>query len=264
MKYDPQGVATPRPDATDPMAKIDPVGTSFPLHWAIMNGEGHRVALFQSNHFRSRLHAWPLLGEHKFSSSEVPPRLRQQNCDLDREDMLAIEILMETIEIARSVLQEQRCRPTLSGAMAALKKIGVRFRVLDINTHQLIPSVRDRLKMRIQCRPQVRDDLGQRIFEVLVLAFAEAVALHDDAAAKRFILRIQRCHSVALRLRDEPRQYGIAVLVEISNNALPIKSIHAIGRAVCVNMFSKGQRQNYLSCFRCCFRHFLIASACSG
>jgi len=47
-----------------------------------------------------------LLRENKFTAREILPGLRQQNRDLQRENALAIEVLMKTIEIAWAILQQ--------------------------------------------------------------------------------------------------------------------------------------------------------------
>jgi len=59
------------------------------------------------------LHAWPLLGQHEFTAGEIPFRLRQQNRQLQRKDMLAVEVLVESVVVARGVLQQERRWPRL-------------------------------------------------------------------------------------------------------------------------------------------------------
>src|SRR5512134_1540546 len=89
VEDDPQRVAMPRAYAAHAMAEIDPVHAARALHRTVMDGEYHRVALAQRHHFRSRLHARTLLGDHEFAAREVPPGLGQQDRHLEREDVLA-------------------------------------------------------------------------------------------------------------------------------------------------------------------------------
>jgi hypothetical protein len=49
------------------------------------------------------LHPWPLLGHHEFAAHEVAAGRGKQNRHLDRKDVLAVEILMQTVEIAGHV-----------------------------------------------------------------------------------------------------------------------------------------------------------------
>ena len=71
------------------------------------------------------LHARPLLGQHELAAVEIRARLRQQDRDLQREDMLAVEILVQAVVVARAIAQQQRRRPRLAGRVAALEERGV-------------------------------------------------------------------------------------------------------------------------------------------
>src|SRR5260370_38198715 len=64
VEDDASGISVSRSQATDTMPKIDAIGSPLALHRALMNGDGHRVALAQVNNFRPRLHARALLGDH--------------------------------------------------------------------------------------------------------------------------------------------------------------------------------------------------------
>jgi hypothetical protein len=39
----------------------------------VMHGKGDRIAPRERHHFGSRLHAWPLFGQHEFAAGEIPP-----------------------------------------------------------------------------------------------------------------------------------------------------------------------------------------------
>ena len=52
----------------------------------------------------------PLLGEHEFAAGKVAPRLGQKDRHLNRESQIAIQILVQTVEVAWRVLQQQRRR----------------------------------------------------------------------------------------------------------------------------------------------------------
>src|SRR5438105_3386210 len=101
MENDPDRVALPGADTADTMSQIDAIGTARPLHRTLMDGECHGISLSQRNDLRSRLHAWTLLGQHKFAAREVPRWFRQQYRNLYRENMFAIKILVQAVVIAR-------------------------------------------------------------------------------------------------------------------------------------------------------------------
>ena len=110
------------------MAHVDAIDAARALHRAVMHREDHRIALRERHDLGARLHARALLGQHELAAGEILARRRQQHRRLQRKDVLAIEILMQAVVVARPVLQQQRRRPRLAGRVAALEKIGVRLR----------------------------------------------------------------------------------------------------------------------------------------
>src|SRR3954469_22415689 len=129
------------------MAEINAVGAACPLLRAVMHSEGHGVALREWNHFGARLHARALLGQYELATGEIATGLGQEDRDLEREHVLAIEILMQAVEIAGLVLQQQRRRPRLPGLMAALQERRVFGGVADVDPHRLVPAIGDALKL---------------------------------------------------------------------------------------------------------------------
>src|SRR5579864_389214 len=115
-----QRMAPAGPKPADAMPQVDAVGAARPLDRPMIHGKGNRIALPERNHLRARLHARPLLGQHELAALEVAPRLGQQERDLQRKDVLAIEVLMQAIVVAFLILQQQRRRPLLPRVMAAL------------------------------------------------------------------------------------------------------------------------------------------------
>ena len=70
-----------------------------------MDSEGHSVTLLKRYDLSATLHTRPLFGEDKLSASEVLAGLREKNGDLNRKREIAIEILVETIEVTPHILQ---------------------------------------------------------------------------------------------------------------------------------------------------------------
>ena len=122
------GVAVAGTDPADAMAQINAVGPARPLHRPMMHSKRNRVALPERNHLGPRLHSRPLLCQHELAAFEIAARLRQQDRDLQREHVLAIEVLVQAVEVAGFVLQQQRCRPGLPSLVTALEERGMRGR----------------------------------------------------------------------------------------------------------------------------------------
>src|SRR3546814_16444715 len=69
-----------------------------------------------------------------------------------------------------------------------------------------VPAVGDLRQRRVERFAQTRDDLRQRIGEVAVLAAAEAVTCHDDAAAEQRAILVAADKGLAILRAEEARQ----------------------------------------------------------
>src|SRR5207249_4289836 len=103
----------------DSVPEIDAIGPARAVHRTVVHRDHPGIAPPQRHHLGPRLHAWALLGQHEFAAGEILFRLRQQNRHLQREDMLAVEILVESVVVARGVLQQERRWPRLPRLVAA-------------------------------------------------------------------------------------------------------------------------------------------------
>ncbi len=83
------------------MPQVYAIDTACAAHRAIMNRENDAVPLSQWHNYRPRLHTRSLLRHHKFAAREVLLRFRQQNGELQRENMIAVQVLMQAVVIAR-------------------------------------------------------------------------------------------------------------------------------------------------------------------
>ena len=170
-------------------------------------------------------------GQHELAAAEIAPRLRQQDRDLDRKHVLAVEVLVQAVVVALAILQQQRRRPRLPGVMTALQERRVRRGIADLDPHRLVPAVGGRRQPCIQRRPQLRDQIRQRIGEVFVFAAAKAVAAHHDPAAEPAVVGIERGDGVALVRRQQATENGGALPVEVGCNLVPIEPVDAGGNA---------------------------------
>jgi hypothetical protein len=82
-----------------------------------VHGEHYRIVKSQRYDFSSALHPRALFGEDEFALGEITFRFREQNRDLQRECEVAVNILIQAIEVARHVLQQQRRWPRLTLVM---------------------------------------------------------------------------------------------------------------------------------------------------
>jgi hypothetical protein len=107
----------------NPVAQRDTIMSACPTYRPMVDGEYHGIALAERHHMRPRLHARPLLGEQEFTAGKILPRPGEQNGHLQREDMLAVQVLMQAVIVAGAVLQQQRRGPGLAGRVAAIDEI---------------------------------------------------------------------------------------------------------------------------------------------
>src|SRR6266566_4611087 len=86
-------------------------------------------------------------------------------------------------------------------------------------------------KLRIECRAQFRDQVGQRIGKIFVFAAPEPVAAHHNFAAKMLVVGIERGQRMAFCWREQAFQDGAALRVEIGARLGPVDRIDARGNA---------------------------------
>ncbi len=112
--------------------------------------------------------------------------------------MLAVKVLMQTIVVAGAVLQEQGRSPGLAGGVAALQIRCVVGGETMFQPQALVPGVRDVGERRIERCAEAVDEIGKRILEVLIFAFAEPVPRHHNARSEMAFLEIERRDGAAL------------------------------------------------------------------
>jgi hypothetical protein len=83
-----------------------------------VNGEQDRIALLERNYLNAALHSRALFRQDEFATRKIPVGLGQQNGGLQREGEIAVQVLMQAIEVAGCVLQQQRRGANLPGVMA--------------------------------------------------------------------------------------------------------------------------------------------------
>lgn len=93
------------------MTQIDAVIAFCALYRAVMDCEGHCIALPERHHFGPALHPRALFRQHEFATGKIAPRFGQKERNLDREGQIAIEILMQAVEVARHILPSFHQQP---------------------------------------------------------------------------------------------------------------------------------------------------------
>src|SRR5262249_35432583 len=99
----------------------------------------------------------------ELAAGEIVPWLRQQDCDLQRENVVAVDVLMQAVEVTRLVSEDERRRPRLSGAMASIEKGVEPWRETRRQPPCLLPAIGDIGQRRVQQRAQGRDRRWQGI-----------------------------------------------------------------------------------------------------
>src|SRR5258706_14221263 len=150
MKYDPQRVAMPCEDPAHSMPHLHAIAAARALHRSIVNREYDAASLVQRHDDGPRLPAGPLFREHEFPAREILCRLREQEGDLQRDYMFSVQILMQAVVIAFSILQQERRRPGLAGAMTAVQEFRMIVRITNGDAHHLVPAIGDAGEARIK------------------------------------------------------------------------------------------------------------------
>ncbi len=101
--------------------------------------------------------------------------------------------------------------------------------IADIDSHGFVPAIGHATKLRIQHRPQFRDQVRKRIGKVFVLAAPETVASHHDPAAEMLVIGIERPKRAALLSRQQSLQHGAALRIELAGRLRPVDRTDARG-----------------------------------
>src|ERR1700754_4757072 len=117
------------------MAQVYAIRAARATHGPIANCEDNTVSLTERHHHRPALHARALLRHDELTTGEVRAGVGQQNGQLQREDMLTVEILVQAIIVADSILKEKRSRAYLTGIVATLDEFGMLLRIAHIDFH---------------------------------------------------------------------------------------------------------------------------------
>src|SRR5438046_2843966 len=102
-----QRMAGTRAQSTDAVAHVDAVDAAYALHGSVSDREDHGLSTLERHDLRSRLLARALLGEDELATGEIVVGPREQEGGLQRENMLAIDVLVQAVVVARAVLQQQ-------------------------------------------------------------------------------------------------------------------------------------------------------------
>ena len=215
-------VTATRPQTADAVSKVHAVDTPGSLDGTVANGEHHTVTTTKRHDLGSGLHPWPLLGQHKLTAGEVCVWFREKNRHLQRKHMLAVDVLMQRVEVALAILQQKRGRPRLPRLVAPGDEVCVRVGVAFMESQRYAPPVGDRRQVRVERRAEGSDLIGQRIREVFVFTASEAMPCHDDVAAKQTVVRVEPGYRRALARREEFRQERPTVGIQVLCDQRPV------------------------------------------
>ena len=190
--------------------------------------EDHPIAAAERHHFNARLHPRPLFGQDELAASEVTAGLLQQDRDLEREDELAVDVLVQAVEVIRTVLQEERRGPGLPRLVATREERGVIGGEAHVDAECLVPAIGHLGQAWVERLPQLRDDGRQRIGEVAVFAASVAVAGHHHATAEGLISRVKFSQHRALARFEQRWNDGAAAGIELGDEGRPVE-----GRDAC-------------------------------
>src|SRR5258705_408116 len=137
---------------------------------------------------------------------------------------------MKAVVAAFFVVKHQRRRLGLPGFVANFQESGMFVRIRrSFFTKSLSPAIRNYSEVRIGAASDLKDQSGQRVGKILVVADAEAIALHNDVAAKTACVVIKRGDLRTFRWRQDGSRNCIAALRKRLLGAIPVQSVDPLG-----------------------------------
>jgi hypothetical protein len=161
------------------------------LDRTVARGEDHDLALLGGDRLALGLGARPLLDQEEVAALVVDPAPTEEAGELQREDDLAVEVLVQAVVATRLVVEQQGRRLRLALLPAPREQRAERGRMEHGRVERHLPLIGDGGQGRIRVHAERVDQRRQRRREVLVLADAEAVARHVDAAAEARVLAVE-------------------------------------------------------------------------
>jgi hypothetical protein len=173
-----------------------------------------------------------LLQQQELAALEIAAGLRELDRDLQRERQRSIQILVQAVEVARAVAEQERRGTRLTRGVATAQEARERSLEARARAEPALPCVRDARERRVERRAQVFYRGGERAREIAVLAAPEAEALHRDGAAEARVVRVES-RELGARLRlEQTGDARVAVRVELRVHALPVDPGDAIAHRV--------------------------------
>jgi len=143
---------------------------------------------------------------------------RLQHIDFDPATFQAADLLWLPYHASLSGWSRKRQAEHLAGRIAAV------YALREVGEKQP-PAIGDRRQPRIQRGAQVVQQARQGIGKVFVLAAAETVAAHDDAAAVAVLVVVAGRQRLALRGREQAGDHGVAARVQVGGDAGPVQGV---------------------------------------
>src|ERR1700756_4664052 len=114
------------------MSKISPIRAADSSGWSMTHREGDAITLLQTHHLGPRLHPRALLDQDDFAAGKIFARFRQEKRNLNRKNILPVDVLVQGIPIALDVVEQERRRSGLAGLMAAFQVFRVRVWIVHV------------------------------------------------------------------------------------------------------------------------------------
>src|SRR5215471_3367014 len=155
---------------THAVAHVRSIEAATSLYRAVPRRDNNGLAPLWHDHMWCALRTGALLDEYEFATIVVFALLTERENHLEGEEEVPVQILMQAVEIAASILQQNRGRPLLAAGVTELEKglqVGRKLLWLSKVPH---PLRGDRSQCTIEYLPQFGHYARQRICEIFILA----------------------------------------------------------------------------------------------
>src|SRR5262245_42234405 len=122
MEEHAQRVTAAATQSADAVTHGGTIEAAYTQDGAIPGGDDSRFTLRGNDHDRCALRSRALLDQHQFASCVVPALLTECNDHLERKEVLTVQVLMQAIEVAGPIAQQDRSWPPLPICMADLQE----------------------------------------------------------------------------------------------------------------------------------------------
>jgi len=217
------------------MTHIDPVVSFAAFYGPEIGGEQQGVTPPGLQDHGLGLDPGYLFCQYEFSPGVIIPGFVEEQHQLHGKINVSIEILVERIETALTVLENKDGWFDLSIVATLSQEFRMSSREPGIDLQGLHPGIGDGSDRRVDCLPDLVDQIGQRILEIFIFSQTKAIPLHRNRFTIGIVCVVGIYEVMAFLRGEQVGEDAITLSVHIVGDLIPVDFLQAFGDIIAVD-----------------------------